>query len=138
MRIADDVIDLGLPEHLVDRDAERFLRPFEQRRSNRLARAHDAPHVDVEDLARLRFRLHDQLERRRNQKCIANLITLDQSQRALRIEPTAIAQYRLTEVERRQQRVHQAAGPRPIRWRPEHVAGLREAVVRVREAGQVA
>src|SRR6266545_6453802 len=103
MRIADDVVHLGLAEHLVDRDAERFLRPCENRRSDRLAGAHDAAKVDVEPIARPRERLHHQLERRGEQERVAYLIFLDQSKRALGVESSAIADDGLAEMERRKQ-----------------------------------
>ena len=89
-------------------------------------------------LARLRERLHHQLERRREQERVADLVLLDQRERALGVEAAAIADDRLAEIQRGQQRVHQAAGPRPVGRRPEQVARLREAVVRVDEARQVA
>ena len=54
------------------------------------------------------------------------------------IEAPAIADDRLAEVQRGQQRVHEAAGPRPVGRRPEEIARLRKAVVRMDEAGQVA
>ena len=41
VRVADDVVHLGLAEHLVDRDAERVARPLEHRRADRFAGAHD-------------------------------------------------------------------------------------------------
>ena len=84
------------------------------------------------------IRLHHQLQRGREQERVADLVFLDQAQRALGIEAAAIADDRLAEIERRQQRIHQAAGPRPVGRRPEHVARLRKAVVRMDEAGQVA
>ena len=40
VRVADDVVDLGLTEHLVDGDAERVAAPVEHRVADRLARAH--------------------------------------------------------------------------------------------------
>ncbi len=134
VRVADDVVHLGLAEHLVHRDAERLARPLEHGGAERLARAHRAAQPDVEALARPRERLHHQLERRREQEGVAHLIALDQAERALRIEAAAIADDRLAEVQRGQQRVHQAAGPGPVGRRPEHVALLREPVVRVDEA----
>ena len=138
VRVADDVVHLGLAEHLVDRDAERVLRPREHRRAHRLAGAHDAAQVDVEVLARPRKRLHHQLERRRKQERVADLVFLHQPERALGIEAAAVADDRLAEIQRRQQRIHQPAGPRPVGRRPEQVAGLRKAVVRMHEARQVA
>ncbi len=138
VRIADDVVHLGLAEHLVDRDAQRFLRPRKHRRPHRLARAHDAAQVDVEVLARPGECLHHQLQRGREQERVAHLVFLHQAQRAFRIEAPAIADDRLPEIEGRQQRIHQTAGPRPVGGRPEHVARLRKAVVRVDEAGEVA
>ena len=94
--------------------------------------------LHVVTLSRLRHRFHHHLERGRKQERIAHPVFFDQRERALGIEAAAVAYDRAAEIQRRQQRVHQAAGPRPIRRRPEHVAGLRELIVRVHEAGQVA
>ena len=88
--------------------------------------------------ARPRIRLHHQLERGGEQERVADLVFLDQAERALRIEAAAVAHDRLAEVQRGQQRVHEPAGPRPVGGRPEEVARLRKAVVRVGEARQVA
>jgi len=102
VRVADDVVHLGLPEHLVDRHAERVARPFEHRGADGLAGAHDAAQIHVERLARPRECLHHQLERGREQERVADLIALDQPERALRIEAAAIADDRLAEIKRRQ------------------------------------
>ena len=123
VRVADDVVHLGLAEHLVDRDAERVARPFEHRRADRFAGAHDRCAGSTSNaLARPRIRLHHQLERGREQERVADLVLLDQPERALRVEAAAVADDRLAEIQRRQQRVHQAAGPRPVRGRPEQIA----------------
>ena len=138
VRVADDVVHLGLAEHLVDRRAERLLRPREHRGAHRLAGAHDAAQPHVEVLARPRIRLHHELERGREQERVADLVFLHQPERALGVEAAAVADDRLAEVQRGQQRVHEPAGPRPVGRRPEEIAVLRIAVVRVHEARQVA
>ncbi len=138
MRVADDVVHLGLAEHLVHRHAERGFRPVADGGPDGFAGAHDAAQVDVEALARPRERLHHHLERRREQERVADPVLLHQRQRALGIEAAAIADDGLAEIERGEQRIHQAAGPGPVGGRPEQVARLRVPVVRVHEARQVA
>ncbi len=66
------------------------------------------------------------------------MVLRHQRQRALGIETAPEAQDGTPEVERGQQRVHEAAGPRPIGRRPEQILSLRKNIVRVDESGQVA
>ncbi len=40
MRVADDVIHLGLAEHFIDRDAKRVATPIEYRLAHRFSSAH--------------------------------------------------------------------------------------------------
>ena len=65
--IAHDVVDLGLAEHLVDRDAELALAIVEHGVAHRLARAHDGLQLQVELLAHrggrtARVRFHHRLK----------------------------------------------------------------------------
>ncbi len=136
--IADDVVDLGLAEHLVDGHAEPILRPLEDRLADRLASAHDRAQGQVEACPRLRHRLHHHLERRRKQKGIPDAVFLDQVKGLLGIESPAVAEYRVAVVHRGQQCVHQPAGPGPVGRRPEHVALTRKLIVRAGEAGEIA
>ena len=102
LRVADDVVHLGLAEHLVDRHAERVARPFEHRRADRLSRAHDrCADRQIEPLARPRKRLHHHLERGREQERVAHAVFRHQRERALGIESAAVADDRLAEIERR-------------------------------------
>jgi hypothetical protein len=138
LRVADDVVHLGLAEHLVDRDAEGVARPVEHRCADGFARAHDRAQAKIESLLRARARLHHQLERGREQERVADAVFRHQRERALRIEAPAIADDRLAEVQRGEERVHEAAGPCPIGGGPEEIAFLRIAVVRMNEPRQVA
>ena len=113
VRVADDVVHLGLPEHLVDRHAERVARPFEHGRADRLSRAHHAAQPKIEPLARPRTGLHHHLERRGEQERVAHAVLRHQRERALRIESAAVADDRLAEVQRRA-----AARPSGRRSRP--------------------
>src|SRR5579862_4598529 len=138
LRVSDDVVHLGLPEDLVHRRAEAFLRPVENGGTERLAAAHERAKAHVEARAWLGKRLHHHLERRREKERVANGVLLHEAQRALGIEPAEKAEDRLAVVHRRHQRVPQAAGPGPVGGRPESIAWLRKAIMRVLEAGQVA
>ena len=100
--VADDIVHFGLAEHFVDRDAERIARPLENRGPDSLARAHDGPQAQIETLTGPRTGLHHQLERGRKQECIADAVFLHQRERAFGIEPPAIADDRLAEIECRE------------------------------------
>ena len=117
---------------------ERLARPLEHRGADGFAGAHDAAQRKFVPIARARHGLHDHLERRREQKGVAHRIARHQRQRALGLEAAAKAHDRVAEIQRRQQRVHETAGPRPVGRRPEHIAFEREAVVRMHESRQVA
>ena len=138
LRVADDVVHLGLAEHLVDRDAERLAAPGEHGGADRLARAHHRPQAERVARARLRDGLHHHLQRGREQERAGDAVALHQFERAFGREAAARPDDRESEVQRRQQRVHQAAGPGPVGRRPEDVALLRKPVLRRHEAGQVA
>ena len=138
VRVADDVVHLGLAEHFIDRHAERILCPCEYRRADGLAGAHHAAQREVETRARRGHRLHHHLQRRREEEGVSHTVLRHQRQRSLGVEPSPKAQDRTPEVERRQQRIHEAAGPCPIRGRPKQVVVLREYIVRVDKPGQVA
>src|SRR5207302_11426434 len=47
LAVADHVVDLGLAEHLVDRDAELRLGPLDHRRADGFARAHDGSQTQL-------------------------------------------------------------------------------------------
>src|SRR5207302_1558572 len=90
LRIADDVVDLGLAEHLVDGDPERLAAPFEYRFTQRLAGAHDGAQRKLITLLRLRHRLHHHLERGRKEEAVAHAVLLHQPERLLGIEAAAV------------------------------------------------
>ena len=138
VRVADDVVHLGLSEHLVDGQAQRFAAPGEHRRADRLAGAHHRPQVQRVARPRVRHALHHHLQRGREQEGAGDPVALHQFERALGREAAAGADDRKAEVQRGQQGVHQAPGPRPVGWRPEHVPLLREPVLRSDEAREVA
>ncbi len=138
MRVADDVIHLGLAEHFIDRHAQRIATPIEHRLTHRLSGAHQGTQLQLIRRARFGHRLHHHLQRGRKQECVGHAVSLHQLERALCTEAAAITDDRKSEIHRRQQCIHQTSGPRPIGRRPEHVAGLRKPVVRSDEAGQVA
>src|SRR6185369_9534802 len=48
LAVADDVVDLGLAENLVDRDAELAARPIDHRDADRFAAAHDRAQLEIE------------------------------------------------------------------------------------------
>ena len=138
MRVADDIVHLGLAEHFIDRHAERILRPREHRGAYSLAGTHHAAQREVELCVRPGHRLHHHLQCRREEKGVSHAVFRDQRQRPLGVEPTAKAENGPPEVERRQQRIHQTAGPCPVGRRPKKVVFLRENIVRVDEPWQVA
>ena len=134
---ADHVVHLGLAEDLVDGDAQLVARPFRHCIAHRLAAAHQAAQGELEATAGPGHLLEHHLERRGEQERVAYGVLLQQVKGALRVEPAAIGEDGQTEVQGRQQRVEQPAGPGPVCRRPEHVAGLREEVVRADEARQI-
>ena len=136
--VADDVVDLGLAEHLVRHDAEPVAAPGEDGVADRFAGAHDGAQLQVEAAARIGHRLHHRLERGGEEKAVRHPVRLQQGERGLRCEPPLVGDDLAAEVERRQERVHQAAGPRPVRRRPEHRIVLRKPVLAADEARQVA
>ena len=114
------------------------MRPLEHGRADGLACAHDRAQPHLEPLLRARERFHHHLERGREQERVADPVSLDERERALGIEAAAIADNRLAEVKGRQERVHQAARPCPVRGRPEEILRSRETVVRMNEARKIA
>ncbi|TAN51940.1 MAG: hypothetical protein EPN19_11665, partial [Betaproteobacteria bacterium] len=138
LAVADDVIDFRLAEHLVDRHAELLARPVDHRDADRFARAHQRAQRERVARLRLRHRFHHQLERGRKEEGIANAVALEQPVGPFGVELAAIAQHRHAEIPDRQQRIEQAAGPRPVGRRPEQVARPRKEIVRIDEPRQVA
>ena len=138
VRVADDVVHLGLAEHLVDRHAERGAAPVEHGLTHRFAGAHHRAQAQVIAAARCVDRLHHHLQRGREQERVGHAITLHQLECAIGRETAAGADDRKPEVQRRQQRVHQATRPRPVGRGPEHVARLRKPVLRGHEPRQIA
>jgi hypothetical protein len=82
--IADDVVDLGLPEHLVDRDAELVAAVGEDGVTDRLAGAHDPLEHEPVALARPRHRLHHRLQRGREQEAVGDAVALHQRECGIR------------------------------------------------------
>ncbi len=136
--VADDVVDFGLAEHLVDRDAQRVAAPVEDRVADRFARAHDRAQHQAVARTRARLRLHHRLQRGGEEEGVGDGVALHQLERAFGMKAPVVRDDRLAEVQRGQQRVHQAAGPRPVGGAPEDIARLREPVLAGDEAGQVA
>jgi hypothetical protein len=89
-------------------------------------------------IARSRHRLHHRLQRGRKQERVRHAVALEDLERELGSEAPLQRDDLAPEVERRQQRIHQAAGPRPVGGRPEHGVVLREPVLAADEPGQVA
>src|ERR1051325_697187 len=118
--------------------AELGARPFDHRRADRLAGAHDRAKGEVVLLLRLRFGLHHQLERGREEEGVAHAVLLDQVVGFLGIEAATVADDRNAKKPARQERVHKAAGPGPVGGRPEQSALRREEVVRMDEPWHVA
>src|SRR5205085_1255200 len=75
-RSDDDVVDLGLAEHLVDRDSELAPAVVEHRVANRLAGAHDRLQHQPVVAARLGHRLHHRLQRGRKQEGVGDRMAL--------------------------------------------------------------
>ena len=84
MRVADDVIHLGLAEHFIDRDAKRVATPIEHRFADRLSGAHQRTQLQPIRCARFGNRFHHHLQRGRKQERIGHAVPLHQLERALR------------------------------------------------------
>ena len=138
LAIPDHIVDLGLAEHFVDRNAEILPGPLDDRHAHRLPSAHDRAQVQVEAFLRLGDGLHHQFQRGREQERVPHPILFEEVIRLFGVEPSAVSEDRCTEMPRRQEPVQQPASPGPIGRRPEHVAGLRVEVVRMDEPGNVA
>ena len=131
--VAHDVVDLGLAKHLVHGDAELLLAIAKHRVAHRLARAHDGFQAQTKLLTHSALclagkRLHHRLERRRKQKRVGDATVAHQRKGGLGAETPAKSHDLAAKVQRGQQRVHQPAGPGPVRRAPKH---------RVRACGQV-
>ena len=92
---------------------------------HRLARAHDGLQSQPELLAHAAagtagISLHHGFERGREQKGVGHAKALHQLKRRLRAKAAAVGHDWATKVQGGQQRVHQAAGPGPVRRAPEH------------------
>ena len=92
-----------------------MLGPVEHCRADRLAGAHDAAQFKRVARARLRNGFHHHLERCREEKAVSHAVLAHKGERALGFKTAAIAEDGSAEVERRKQRVHESAGPGPIR-----------------------
>jgi hypothetical protein len=112
--VADDVVDLGLAEHLVDGHAQRSRHQAKTASPTASPALMMARSRSVVALARLGHGLHHGLQRGREQEGVRHPVALHQRERALGIEAAAGSRRSAAEVERRQQRVHQAAGPGPV------------------------
>ena len=78
-------------------------------------------------------------QRRRRHEDVAHAVARHQGEGGFGLElGEALRDDGDAEIERRQQHVEDAAGPRPVGGRPEAVARLREQAVRHHHAGQVA
>jgi enoyl-CoA hydratase/carnithine racemase len=80
--VADDVVDLGLAEHLVDRHAQLLAAPGEHRVAHRLAGAHQALQVQTAKCAGSGAGLHHGLERGREQEAMRHAVLLHQLENA--------------------------------------------------------
>ena len=134
--VADDVVDLGLAEHLVD------VTPSASRDQSKTASPTASPALMIarsrsRSARAVRHRLHHRLERGREEEGVRDAMALHQLERAFGREAAAGGDDLAAEVERRQQRVHQAAGPGPVRGRPEHVVRLREPVLAATKPGRL-
>ncbi len=118
--VAHDVVDLGLAEHLVDRDAELLAAVVKHRVAHRLTGAHDALQLEFEMFARLRIGLHHGLERRGEQKGVRHAVLLHQAEGQLGTEAAVEGHDGPAEIERGQQGIHQPPGPGPVCGTPEH------------------
>ncbi|MDT4840512.1 hypothetical protein FQZ97_743380 [compost metagenome] len=129
--VADDVIDLGLTEHLVHGHAELVAAVRKHRVAHRLACAHEAFQLEAIVLLRRGNGLHHGLERGGKQKAVRDTVALDQLERGLRTKASVERDDGPAEIQRGQQRVHEASGPGPVGWRPEHRRGRRRGIERV-------
>mmetsp|Transcript_53761 Transcript_53761/g.126787 ORF Transcript_53761/g.126787 Transcript_53761/m.126787 type:complete len:404 (-) Transcript_53761:79-1290(-) len=130
LAVADDVVHLGLAEHLVDRHAQRIAAPGEHRVAHRLARAHQRAQLQAVAL-RPGLGLHHGLERGREQEGVGDAVGRHQFEGLGRREAPLPGDDGAAEVERGQQRVHQAAGPGPVGRAPEHSVARPARVERV-------
>src|SRR5262245_6162996 len=76
VRIPDDIIDLGLAEHLVDRHADVLCAPFEYGFADCFTRAHDRAQRERVAPLRLRYRLHHHFQRGGEEKRVPHAILL--------------------------------------------------------------
>jgi hypothetical protein len=118
--VADDVVHLGLAEHLVHHHAQLLAAVGKHRVTHRLACAHQALQRKAELLARLGVCLHHGLECRGEQKAVRHAMALQQRKGRLGAEAAVVRHDGPAKVQRGQQRVHQTARPCPVGWRPEH------------------
>ncbi len=117
--VADDVIELGLSPHLVDGETERIAPPVDQFFADLLAGAHDRAQFQI--VVRLQVGQRAQhLQRGRRDERVGHAVVGHQSAGALGVETAALeGDDRRGVIQRRQQRVPQAAGPGPVGRGPE-------------------
>ena len=124
--VADDVVHLGLAEHLVDDHAQLVAAVREHALAHGLAGAHDGLQREPRmRLPRLRRHAHHRLERGGKQEGVRDAVALHQLQRELGVEAGARRDDGAAEVQRGQQRVPQPARPGPVGRTPERPVALR-------------
>ena len=94
--------------------------------THRLAGTHDGAQVQPVALPRRGHGLHHRLQRRRKEKRVGDGVALHQLERPLGREAALVGDDAAAEVQRRQQRVDQAAGPGPVGRAPEHAVRVLE------------
>jgi competence protein ComEC len=134
----DHQVAFGLAVDLVDRQAERPLRPLLKPAPHRLAAGEQAAQAHRIVPAPRELGLHHAHGRRR-QEDVAHAVPGHQRKRLVGIELVEAARHhRDAEIEPRQQHVDQPADPRPVRRRPQHVARLGQELVGELDARQMA
>ena len=131
-------IALGLAVEFVDGEAERLAPPGERLGSERFSAGRHRAQLEVVASARVLDR-PQHAQRRRRDEAIAHAKIGQQAEGFVGVELRRRPRHdRHAVMQRRQQIVEQAAGPCPVRRRPEQVARLRQELMRHLHARQMA